>query len=235
MSTPNSKKAKASKGKSTSNQLLDAAERLFAEHGIANVSVRAIVTEAGQRNESALHYHFGNRNGLIRALHRNRSALVRKRRRKLLDELLARTNEPSIREACDVLVRPVLALAQNDQKYRNYVVVFGQFLISTDRELTVEIRRNEADAVFEIGVLLRKLLPELDNKVFLARVESVARHAIMSLSLFAAKDGKIVGPSAEFFFHNLLDTLTAMLTAEVSEQTQKVLGDEWAKHTHPKR
>jgi AcrR family transcriptional regulator len=45
--------------------LLDAAERLFAEHGIAGVSDRKIAQAAGQRNHSAVAYHFGGRDGLL--------------------------------------------------------------------------------------------------------------------------------------------------------------------------
>lgn len=48
--------------------LLDAAERLFAEHGISGVSDRRIAEEAGQRNHSAVAYHFGGRPGLLDAL-----------------------------------------------------------------------------------------------------------------------------------------------------------------------
>jgi AcrR family transcriptional regulator len=48
--------------------LLDAAERLFAEHGIPGVSDRAIAQAAGQRNHSAVAYHFGGRDGLLAAL-----------------------------------------------------------------------------------------------------------------------------------------------------------------------
>lgn len=53
---------------STASVLLDVAERLFAERGIASVSLRQIVLEGGQGNLSAAHYHFGSRDALIRAL-----------------------------------------------------------------------------------------------------------------------------------------------------------------------
>src|SRR5205085_1882241 len=45
----------------TRDKLVDAAARLFAERGIDNVSINEIVRAAGQRNASAVHYHFGNR------------------------------------------------------------------------------------------------------------------------------------------------------------------------------
>jgi AcrR family transcriptional regulator len=48
--------------------LLDAAERLFAENGISGVSDRRIAEEAGQKNHSAVAYHFGGRDGLLAEL-----------------------------------------------------------------------------------------------------------------------------------------------------------------------
>jgi len=52
----------------TREQILDAATRLFAERGIHNVSVRELHEAAGQRNASALQYHFGSREGVLRAI-----------------------------------------------------------------------------------------------------------------------------------------------------------------------
>jgi AcrR family transcriptional regulator len=48
--------------------LLDAAERLFAEGGIATVSDRRVAEVAGNTNHSAVRYYFGGRDGLLRAL-----------------------------------------------------------------------------------------------------------------------------------------------------------------------
>ncbi|MGW5392092.1 TetR/AcrR family transcriptional regulator [Streptomyces koyangensis] len=48
--------------------LLDAAERLFAEAGIAQTSDRKIAEAAGNSNHSAVGYYFGGREGLLRAL-----------------------------------------------------------------------------------------------------------------------------------------------------------------------
>lgn len=53
---------------STPAALLDAAERLFAENAIAAVSDRRIAEAAGNANNSAVRYHFGGREGLLRAL-----------------------------------------------------------------------------------------------------------------------------------------------------------------------
>ncbi|GGV45652.1 hypothetical protein GCM10010261_20120 [Streptomyces pilosus] len=57
----------ADESSSTRDRLLNAAEKLFLEHGVNQVSVRAINSEAGL-NPGAVHYHFGSRDGLVAAL-----------------------------------------------------------------------------------------------------------------------------------------------------------------------
>ena len=42
----------------TKEKILNAAEKLFAEHGIEAVSLRSIISEADV-NLAAIHYHFG--------------------------------------------------------------------------------------------------------------------------------------------------------------------------------
>lgn len=49
-------------------RLISVAERLFAEGGIDAVSLRQVATEAGQRNNFAVQYHFGSRDGLVQAV-----------------------------------------------------------------------------------------------------------------------------------------------------------------------
>ena len=52
----------------TRARLIAEAERLFAEQGIWRVRVQDIVTAAGQKNSSALSYHFGSRSGVLDAI-----------------------------------------------------------------------------------------------------------------------------------------------------------------------
>lgn len=57
-----------SSGNRTRNRLIEEALRLFSEQGIGAVSIRTIVAAAGAQNLSAVHYHFGNKNGLVDAI-----------------------------------------------------------------------------------------------------------------------------------------------------------------------
>lgn len=52
----------------TKELLLREAERLFARRGLYRVTLREITDAAGQRNVSAVNYHFGSREGLLQAI-----------------------------------------------------------------------------------------------------------------------------------------------------------------------
>jgi AcrR family transcriptional regulator len=52
----------------TREAIVLAALTLFAKHGIDGVSLRQIVTAAGQSNPSAVHYHFRSKEGLVEAV-----------------------------------------------------------------------------------------------------------------------------------------------------------------------
>src|SRR5689334_19919887 len=69
----------------TQRQLIRAAEDLFATRGIDAVSLREITSAAGVRNATALQYHFGDREGLLKAVLRKHYDDVEARRHALLD------------------------------------------------------------------------------------------------------------------------------------------------------
>jgi AcrR family transcriptional regulator len=82
--------------------LLDAAEELFARNGIDAVSNRRIVEHAGAANHSAIAYHFGGREGLLRALVERHHDEMSRRRQALTAQL---SDSPNIHElvACRLL------------------------------------------------------------------------------------------------------------------------------------
>lgn len=89
----------------SAERMIDAAERLAAERGLAALTVQAVQEAAGQRNKSAVQYHFGGRQGLVTALIEHRMAPAAERRTALL---LALGDRPSTRELVEVLVVPLV-------------------------------------------------------------------------------------------------------------------------------
>jgi AcrR family transcriptional regulator len=87
----------------TRELILDAAERLFAEHGVLAVSNRQVSEAAGQGNNAAVGYHFGTKADLVRAIARRHAEAVERIRQRMLAEV-----EPStqVRDWVACLVRP---------------------------------------------------------------------------------------------------------------------------------
>jgi AcrR family transcriptional regulator len=90
----------------TRELILDAAERLYAERGLDGVSLREITEAAGQRNNAAVHYHFGGRDGLVRALFEHRYIRLEERRAAMLAELDAGGDGMELEPLVRVLVAP---------------------------------------------------------------------------------------------------------------------------------
>jgi AcrR family transcriptional regulator len=69
---------------SAKEQIVVAAERLFARHGIEGVSLRQIGVAAGNSNNSAVQYHFGSKRELVQAIYEYRLAPLHARREALV-------------------------------------------------------------------------------------------------------------------------------------------------------
>jgi AcrR family transcriptional regulator len=72
--------------------ILDAAEALFAEQGIAGTSVRSILAAAGA-NVAAVHYHFGSKEKLVEEVFRRRADKIAKERVSSLKRALSDPDE----------------------------------------------------------------------------------------------------------------------------------------------
>jgi AcrR family transcriptional regulator len=109
-------------GTATRALLVREAERLFARRGIYQVTVREIVEAAGQRNVSALNYHFGSREGVLDAiLHRHGEVIDLARGAMLAD---VGRDAPS-RELVAALVVPYLSSLEH-RSGRDYLRIVAQ-------------------------------------------------------------------------------------------------------------
>lgn len=87
---------------------MDTAEVLIGERGVA-VSLREIAAHAGQRNNSAVIYHFGGLDGLIVATLQRRMTDLERRRHELLEELGARRNV-DLHDIIEAIVAPAMEI-----------------------------------------------------------------------------------------------------------------------------
>ena len=128
----------ASRSVTTRDALLRVAEHLFARRGF-DVTVHEIHTQAGQRNASALHYHFGDRDGLTRAVF-ERHTLTDDDVRRIKAELLTERDKPrAVVEAVVERQRAMLATPEDRDWLR----------IMAHAQLRAPVRRRMVETVWD--------------------------------------------------------------------------------------
>jgi AcrR family transcriptional regulator len=105
----------------TRTRLLDAAEALFARHGLDGTSLRAITTRAGV-NLAAVNYHFGTKAGLVAAVFQRRAEPLNRDRlaRLAAARQASAPAPPAVETVLDALLRPALAL-RNQPKATHFL------------------------------------------------------------------------------------------------------------------
>jgi len=109
---------------STKEQIVLAAEGLFAEHGIEGVSLRQIGAAAGNGNNSAVQYHFGTKERLVLAVFEYRLPRLRERR----DLLLAERRPDDLRAWVECEARWMFEQSElEDSNYMSFVSMLTQY------------------------------------------------------------------------------------------------------------
>ena len=219
MQTESSIDNRRARGEATKSALMRAAEKLSADNGVENVSIREIVAEADQKNESALQYHFKNLNGLLKAIHVERGRAIETKRKAMLTETLERSAHPSLRDLCRLMIEPTFFLARGSAEFRRYVKAFGHQLALTDASplnLSTKMDRGRA-----LGPLLKAALPHLTKDDYIVRMESAIRLTSASMHHQARQRSAFRGAESDLFLNNLLDALSGLLSAPVSPETKK--------------
>src|SRR3569833_4403544 len=88
----------------TRRRLIESALNTFAEHGVEAVSIRTITAAAGQGNQTAVHYHFGDKNGLVAAVLDEIAGWLAPLQQEALDEL---ANNPAASASVRDVVRQI--------------------------------------------------------------------------------------------------------------------------------
>ncbi|MEM8767566.1 MAG: hypothetical protein AAGE43_08995 [Pseudomonadota bacterium] len=214
--------SRSARGEATRQTLMRAAETLIADRGIESVTIREILDLAEQKNTSALQYHFGNLRGLIAAIQRDRAAETVAKREELLAALLARTEEPTLRELCELMVRPAFELASADAGFRNYIQAFGHQLALIESSALDRVGRGGAGGSSGQAVAerLKATLTGLDEATYRQRMEFAVRLCAASIYQHAQQRSAFRGKKAELFISSLIDALAGLLSAPESTESR---------------
>jgi AcrR family transcriptional regulator len=204
----------------TALQLLLAAERLFAEHGIAGVSLRQISNEAGSSNNSAIQYHFGSKEDLLRAIFNYRLGDLTQRRALLR----ARANPDDLRAQVEAHILPLIELAESPDC--SYV----SFIEQLQRAGAVDVFIHQANAMksqeeFTSGMQrLLSHIPEPARSLRIQQAQDLAVHLAAERERAIRRDDAIV-PFA-LFVSGVVDGLAGFLKTSASAETDRLISRE---------
>jgi TetR/AcrR family transcriptional regulator, regulator of cefoperazone and chloramphenicol sensitivity len=192
----------------TRARLIRAGERRFARDGVKGARLADIVRDAGQANDSAVGYHFGSREGLLRAIVEKHLAAMEVRRRRPADD-------DDLRTVVSAIVEPTAALLETDDG-RDFLQIMEEVSdwsgLGTGRPnpvlagtvLEAQLRRLNASLVTAVGPVVARERAALLVTFLTGALTARAR---------ARAAGRRQRLNHDAFVAHLVDVLTAGLAA----------------------
>ncbi len=167
----------------TRDVLLATATRLFAERGLDGVSLAEINREAGQRNATALHYHFGGKQGLLQAIFDKHRPRVNTLREQLLAELPA---QATAKQVVNLLISPLAEQVQDGDGGCDYL----QFLAQTNAlpgAQQGQLDQHNSSVLDQQRLAFTRLLENLPQDVARLRAGFMVQMVFAALSRYAGQ------------------------------------------------
>ncbi|WP_237172703.1 TetR/AcrR family transcriptional regulator [Prescottella equi] len=167
---------------SAKSAMIEVAERMFAERGIDGVSMRDVAAAAGQKNNSAVQYHFGGRDGLVLEVFRRRMREINLSRAAFLSKLDEEGRGQDIRGLVEAVVVPLadyLRTSGTDSYYAQFIARVSPSVDIANADLSdvTEVSR-------EVSTRLMRALDHLPRRVAVIRVDLMLNMAVSALAVF---------------------------------------------------
>ncbi|WP_420749453.1 TetR/AcrR family transcriptional regulator [Rhodococcus sp. O3] len=194
--------------------LLDSAEELFATFGVDAVSNRRIAEHAGNANHSAVSYHFGSRDELVRATLLRYSEDAGARRRELVAQL---GPEPGLRDLLICFIIPFTDQLAS-MPVPSWRARFLQQLRTVPSMVETVAANTIADPIVEDLVQrVRAHVSELPESVYTGRSWLLGRLVVDACADYEDRlEREDVDPDWTGFANFLIDACAGMLEAPVT-------------------
>lgn len=218
MKAANSRGRNPRHGEQTRDDLLDSAEELFSRFGVEGTSIRAVNANAGA-GPSSVHYHFGDRDGLVRAMINRRGKAVLTSQFDALDVMEHQSEPPSVRDVVEVMSRPLIEVIENDSVGGISWVKVIAWLAQSRDPLLVRLTGRPGGLNDRFERQIRRALPDVPDELLLANWQLVGSAL---LRLFADCDSpaaRLPGPDSSSP-RAYLETVVAFLVAGLESSTR---------------
>lgn len=198
----------------TRSRLIAEAERLFADQSIWRVRVQDIVAAAGQRNSSALTYHFGSRQGVLDAILSDHGEPIDRER----GEVWAKQGDDGTSALVQALIQPLT---------RRLSTASGRCYLRIVAQLSAEFTRWDLDPT-HVPANLNAILRLLRNGALAADKAQRDERVLGMIQLMTAslaerarriEAGDPLDTDEGVYAANLVDMLTGIIEAPVRAAT----------------
>ncbi|HET6525165.1 TetR/AcrR family transcriptional regulator [Sphingopyxis sp.] len=182
----------------------------FAENGINGASMREIASKAGQRNHYAVQYHFGSREGLVRAIFDYRMKQMEPRREEMLRQAEQQNLLLDARALLDIVMLPQLDLEDIDGNH-SYASFLSQYLLRSQSTEFGDFGSESPPHLQRVLDLLRERLFYLPTAVAQRRL---VNGCLMFLNMLVSHRGSAsTDDQEESFEHAVEDTMEMLVTS----------------------
>jgi AcrR family transcriptional regulator len=208
----------------TRARIISAAEQLFAEKGIDSVSLNEITRAAGQKNRNAVHYHFGSKQALIRAIFEKHWAPISEQRTAMV-EAMESSGEIRLADLANALVRPVATRFDDPDGGIAYIRISAQLAAANMLTFFHQGEAGEPGYGPNMMPLWAPFLAHLPKPVQDQRMSLLVGMLFHGLADHAVyrESGDASLANTELMVSNLVDCLCAVLNAPVSDSTKASL------------
>ncbi len=204
--------------RSTKEEIVLAAERLIAEHGLDGVSLRQIGAASGNGNNSAVIYHFGTKVQLVEAIFEYRLPRLRARRAFLIEE----RRPTDLRGWLECQIRAVLEQSELDDSH--YMSFIASLQLHDGAEGFKHLPAEFTDSALDFEAQVRPHLTHLGEPLGSLRLAQAMSFIVQAAA--ARERARTRGEGLLPFgleVGNLLDAVVGFLKAPVSSGTRAAL------------
>lgn len=196
-------------GKSTKSRILEATERLVAEHGFEAVSLRDITSDAAV-NVAAVNYHFGSKEKLFEAIQCRYIEPINDERLRIIAELTAAGRVATVREILEAFMRPFLTVVKrNEMSEKLFFKLMGRCVIDHQGGLPEDMIPGIKKVAESFTAALLVAAPNLTTELALWRLHFtfgvMAQTLLHGDLLHSLTDGACGDPDAEAQFQEMID------------------------------
>lgn len=199
----------------TKTTIIEAAERLFSEQGIDGVSLREIVQVSGQRNASALQYHFKSREGLLQALYKYRMEPINNLRLTMLEEAMQSGEPMTELLLARAIVLPLAHQLTQSQTPTYYASFLAQILNSSHHFAALQ-GTEYYSGIRECALHYRQLMAGVDFDLLNQRIRMAISSTVREFAIIERKIHEAGDTDRDQIYRelsNVVDAVAGILAA----------------------